>query len=54
LGHDGGFDAGINEEGEDVTDEEFIKYMKNNINNPLVRNNRDNVSRMASLWRLFL
>jgi hypothetical protein len=37
-----------------VTDEEFIKYMKDNINNPLVRNNRDNVYRMQSLWRLFL
>jgi hypothetical protein len=54
LGHDSGVDAGINEKGKNVTDKEFIKYMKENINNPLVRNNRDNVSRMVSLWRLFL
>ena len=38
----------------EMTDEEFIKYMKENFTNHLVRNNRKNVYRMAKLYRMFL
>ena len=37
-----------------MTDDEFIQYMKDNYTNPLVRNNRENVIRLAKLWRRFL
>ena len=39
---------------EEMTDDEFIQYARENVRNKEFRNNREYVCRLASLWRRFL